>query len=182
MRNTIMYKGPQRKFDKRTERTRKMSEYALQFIEKQRLKALYGLREKDLKNYYLKAKKLKRPTEEVLATLLESRLDNVIYRLGWAKTRTQARQIVNHGHIYVNGRKVNIPSRQMNAKETIEIKPRSQSLPLFSNLKEILAKHKPPIWIKRNDDFVKAEILSRPVMSDFTESADIKLIVEFYSR
>ncbi len=177
-----MYKGPKRKFNRRLNKTRRMSEYGLQFVEKQKLKMLYGLREKDLKNYFLKARKVSKPTEEVLASLLEARLDNAVYRLGWAKTRIQARQIVNHGHILVNEKKVNIPSYQVKKGDKIEIKNKSQASPLFSGLKEALKQHTPPLWLKRDKDIFKAEVLSGPEAKDFTEPIDIKLIVEFYRR
>jgi small subunit ribosomal protein S4 len=176
-----MYKGPKRKFDK-NQRGRHKSEYALQFIEKQKLKSLYNLRENDLKNYYLRAKKNKKATEEFLATLLESRLDNVVYRLGWAKTRVQARQIVNHGHILVDGKKISIPSFQVQPKNKIEIRAKSQKSPLFNNLKDILIKHTPPLWLKRSENLFQAEVLAKPSMADFNEPIDMKRVVEFYSR
>lgn len=177
-----MYKGPRRKFKRKAAKQRRMSEYAFQFSEKQKLKALFGLREKDLKNYYLKAKKNRQATEDVLCRLLESRLDNAIYRLGWAKTRYQARQIANHGHILLNDKKVNIPSIQLKPKDKLTIKPSSRKSPLFANLKEILTKHNPPVWLKRSEDYYSGEVLTLPGAADFTEPVDIKLIVEFYNR
>lgn len=177
-----MYKGPNRKFNKQKKRRQKSSEYALQFVEKQKFKAIYGLREKDLKNYYLKAKRKNAPTDETLVKLVESRLDNVVYRLGWAVSRPQARQIVSHGHVLVEGKNVNIPSYQVKEKQKLQIHHKSLTNNLFTTLKEINAKQNPPLWLNRSNNFYEAQILTTPSLKDFNEPIDIKLIIEFYSR
>jgi len=146
----------------------------LQLAEKQKAKAEYGLREQQFALTFKKAARSKEATGEAMLKLLESRLDNVIYRLGWAGSRTQARQLVNHGHIKVNDRVVDIPSYIVKIKDVIE--PENGEVVK----KTLVEKAKAPSWIKIKG--MKAEIANLPVRDEIETSIDEQLVVEFYSR
>ncbi len=166
------------------ERMKKMSDYGIQLREKQKLKRMYMLLEKQFKILFNKAERMQGITGENLISLLESRLDNMVYRLHFASSRSQARQLVNHGHIRVNGRRVTIPSYLVRENDVIEVQEGSRKL---VNIKESLKVHSRSgvsPWLELNPDEMKGKVLALPRRSDVTELADVKehLIVELYSR
>ena len=176
-----MYKGPHRKFKKQGQK--KPSEYSLQLTEKQKLRKAYNLREKPLKRYFIAAKKRRVDIESSLSRQLERRLDNALYRLGWAQTRSQAAQMVNHGHILVNKRRTTIPSYQVNKDDLIEVKESKKHTHLFLNSAAKLAKHNPPAWLAfTTPDRLSAQVKDAPTRENFTEPVNLSLILEFYSR
>lgn len=162
-----------------------LSEYGSQLAEKQKVKRIYGINEKQLRRYFTEALKSKGVVTDVLVDRLETRLDNIIFRLGITGSRTKARQIVSHGHILLNGRKVNIPSISVRKGDIIEINKSSTKKVLFKELEAKLKKYKMPSWlsseIKENNEF-KAVVLNVPERSEIEIPADLAMIVEFYSR
>ena len=158
---------------------RKLSDYGLQLKEKQKIKYIYGLMEKQLRSLYLKASKNPTATGAALLGLLERRLDNVVYRLGWAATRPAARQLVNHGHFYVNGKKMNIPSYQVKVADVISVRPSSTKSPVFGERikDENLANVS---WLEKKGPVAK--VASLPERKELTENIDEQLVVEYYSR
>lgn len=177
-----MYKGPNRKFKRKSTSRSRPSQFGLQLLEKQKLRAIYGIREQSLKNYYRRAMRLNENVENELLKLLERRLDNVVYRAGLAQTRFQARQIVNHGHILVNGRRVNIPSYQVRKGDTIAIREQSRSKGVFENLADRLAKHQPQAWLSPDTGKGGVKVLGEPQREFIMEPVDPALVIEFYSR
>jgi small subunit ribosomal protein S4 len=166
-----------------TGRGRRLSEYGLQLREKQKAKYLYGILERQFRNYYIKASNLKGVTGDRLLQLLENRLDNVVYRLGFAKTRPQARQYVNHGHIQVNSKKVNIPSYQVKSGDQITWRESSQSSDIVKNASDNSGfEAVVPTWLNVDSNRFSGEVLSEPTVSDVELIIDTRLIVEFYSR
>ena len=166
------------------ERMKKMSDYGIQLREKQKLKRMYMLLEKQFKILFTKAERMKGITGENLVTLLESRIDNIVYRLHFASSRSQARQLVNHGHIRVNGRRVTIPSYLVRENDVIEVQEASKKLVnIKESLKQFSRSGVSP-WLELNPDDMKGKVLALPRRSDVTELADVKehLIVELYSR
>lgn len=159
---------------------KKVSEYGLQLREKQKVRRAYGLLERQFSNYYEKAAKSKQATGLALLQMLELRLDNVIYRMGIGSSRAEARQIVNHGHITVNGRKVNIPSYQVKVGDVIAVKENKKDLDLFKSLKEI--KIVMPKWLEFNNETLTGKILALPERDDIDLNIQEHLIVELYSR
>jgi len=163
---------------------KKMSDYGVQLREKQKLKRMYMLLEKQFKILFNKAERMKGITGENLITLLESRIDNIVYRLHFASSRSQARQLVNHGHIKVNGRRVTIPSYLVRENDVIEVQEASKKLVnIKESLKQFSRSGVSP-WLELNPDEMKGKVLALPRRSDVTELADVKehLIVELYSR
>lgn len=158
----------------------RLTSYGLQLQEKQKAKAIFGVGEKQFKKYFLKALKKKGNTGEELLKLLESRLDNVVFRLGFASSRRQARQMVSHGHIVVNKRKVNIPSYQVKVNDVIKIREQSKKKTLFVDLSKKLVSQKPPSWLKLDAKNLQGQVVSTPRPSE--QIIDTDLIVEFYSR
>lgn len=159
------------------------SEYGLQLKEKQKVKFLYGLRERQFKNYAASAaSQHKVPAGEALVLSLESRLDNIVYKLGFAPTRASARQMVNHGHVGVNGRRVNIPSCQVKVEDTIELRKESRPKGLFANLELTIKKYNPPEWLELNKSEFRGKMISSPSTSELAKSYNINAIVEYYSR
>lgn len=158
----------------------KMSPYGQQLREKQKAKRIYGIMERQFRNYFSKAVRKSGNTGEHLAQLLETRLDNAIYRLGLAKTRPQARQMVSHCMLSVNGQTVNIPSYQVKIGDIIEVRANKQSKKLFSDLADRLKTHTLSSWLHREGD-MRGKIVSLPSGEDLKEAYDPKLIVEFYS-
>ncbi len=153
----------------------KKSEYGLQLQEKQKAKSEYGLRERQFRTYYEKAAKTKGATGELILQNLELRLDNVVYRLGWGKSRSQARQLVSHAHIEVNNKVINIPSFQLKAKDVVE--------PADEIVKSAATeKNNPPSWIKLDKKNFKAEVIKLPLREEIDTPVDEQLIVEYYSR
>ena len=159
-------------------RRRRTSEYGLQLREKQKAKRIFGLLEKQFKRYFEKASKVKGATGLALLQILETRLDNVVYRLNFAKSRAAARQLVSHGHIKVNGKKVNIPSFQVGALQTIEIS--SQMIDNTQVKKSIEEGLTLPEWLMRKATIGK--VLRIPIRDEMEQSIDEQLIVEYYSR
>ena len=166
-----------------TGRGRRLSDYGLQLREKQKAKYLYGILERQFRNYYIKASNLEGVTGDRLLQLLENRLDNVVYRLGFAKTRPQARQYVSHGHIQVNSKKVNIPSYQLKTGDQITWKESSQSSDIVKNATDNSGfESLVPTWLNVDSNRFSGEVLSEPTLSDVELIIDTRLIVEFYSR
>lgn len=162
---------------------RKKGEYALQLQEKQKVKFVYGILEKQFRAYYEKAASMAGKTGENLLILVERRLDNVVYRLGFATTRRDARQLVNHGHFTVNGQKVNIPSYLVKPGDVIEVKASSRSSVKFSKLTgEDAPLVTLPQWLERDKNALKGTVVQMPVREDIDLPVEEHLIVELYSK
>lgn len=159
---------------------RKLSDYGKQLKEKQEAKRTYGLRERQFSNYVTEASSKPGDTGKFLLQYLESRLDNVVYRIGLAKSRALARQLTNHGHIIVNGKKVDIPSYRVRVGEVIALSPKAAKKKSFENIGEILSKVEAPIWLGVDSKTASAKILNTPSVGNTPFSA--KMIIEFYSR
>lgn len=164
-------------------RRRKLTEYGLRLMEKQKLKFLYGgLREKQFKRYFEEASRAKGNTGQVLLQLLERRLDNVVYRLGFASTRRQARQWIVHGHFLVNGKKVNIPSYRVEVGDVIEVKPSSRDIPqLLENLENIDPRSIPP-WLELDKENFRGKVIDLPKDVQLEIPINLQYVIEFYSR
>ncbi len=165
-----------------SKRIRKLTNYGIQLKEKQKMKEMYGLLEKQFSNLFKEAEKKHGITGDNLIQLLERRLDNVIFRLGFAKSRAQARQIVRHAHILVNGKKVNIPSYLVEVDDVIEIKEKSHSIPDFKALKEGEIDINIPSWLEVDRENLKGKVVKLPSKEDLDLPVDEKLVVEYYSR
>jgi small subunit ribosomal protein S4 len=164
-------------------RKRKLTEYGLRLMEKQKLKFLYGgIREKQFKKYFDMASKSKGNTGQVLLQLLERRLDNVVYRLGFASTRRQARQFVVHGHILVNGKKLNIPSYLVSAGDIIEVKPSSRDIPQIRENLENIDPRSVPVWLQLDKENSRGKVLDLPKDVQLEIPINLQYIIEFYSR
>jgi len=161
---------------------RKQSEYAIQLNEKQKVKFIYGVLEKQFRKYYEDAAKAKGQTGEVLLSTLERRLDNVVFRLGFAMTRREARQLVTHGHFTVNGKRVNIPSYLVSAGEVVALAEKSRSLEKFKGNMEMNAFRAAPKWIDYKTGAFEATILATPARDDIDLPIEEHLIVEYYSK
>ncbi len=165
-----------------SKRRRRISSYGQQLRGKQKAKRIYRLLEKQFKNYYLKAVKIKGDTSENLLQLLERRLDNVVYRLGFASSRDNARQLISHGHITVNKRKVFIPSYQVKVGQEIDIKKSSLTKPYWQSQLPRLSKVEAPGWLSLDAENHIAKIISLPEKEDLVVPFDPTLIIEYYSR
>lgn len=163
-------------------RRKGISEYGQQLIEKQKVRHIYGVSEVQFKNYFKEIVGQRGNKEELLVNKLESRLDNVVFRLGWAQSRNLARQMVNHGHILVNQRKVNIPSCQVKKGNIIQIKEKSKKLSLFRDLKINLKKYETPAWLSLDKQKLEGEIIDQPKVADLGKIGQIGMIIEYYSR
>ncbi len=161
---------------------KKVSEYGLQLREKQKAKFIYGVLEKPFRNYYEKADRKKGQTGENLMILLESRLDNVIFRMGFARTRKEARQVVDHKHVLVNGKLVNIPSYQIKAGDTIEIGEKAKSLQRYKDIQEVTGARLVPDWMESDVENLKGTIKQLPTREMIDVPVDEMLIVELYSK
>lgn len=161
---------------------RKQSEYAMQLNEKQKVKFVYGILEKQFRMYYEKAAKAPGQTGEVLLTTIERRLDNVVYRLGFAMTRREARQAVTHGHFTVNGKKVNIPSYLVKPGDVVEISEKSRKLDKFKKNIETNSSLGIPQWLDYKAGDFEAKVVAMPARSDIDLPIEEHLIVEFYSK
>lgn len=159
---------------------RKPSGYASQLREKQKVKRAYGLLERQFKKYYFEGMRQKGATGEVMLSLLERRLDNVVYRLGFGVSRAQCRQIVNHGHITVNGKKVNIPSYQVKVGDVIAIREADQELEIFKELKK--NKTVTPKWLELDSSNLGGKVIAIPDRTDIDLNIAEHLIIELYSR
>ena len=162
-------------------RRRKVSEYGIQLKEKQKVKFIYGVLEKQFHKYYLKAAHMKGITGDNMLQLLELRLDNVVYRLGLGKTRRMARQVVTHGHILVNGRKVDIPSYTVKAGDVITVRQQSSQLEMFKVLREGTSVGTPK-WLTFDAPTLTGKVEALPQRDDIDFELQENLIVEFYSR
>ena len=161
---------------------RKQSEYAMQLNEKQKVKFIYGVLETPFRNYYKKAEKTEGKTGEILLQLLERRLDNVVFRLGFAKTRREARQLTNHGHFTVNGKKVNIPSYLVKPGDVIAVCEKSRSSAKFKALVEELGATATPKWLEKEKDSFEGKVVAMPQRDDIDFEVAEHLIVELYSK
>ena len=163
-------------------RRTRLSVYGMQLREKQKAKRLYGVMEKQFRNYFEKASRMPGDTTENLPQLLELRLDNAVYRLGLAKTRPQARQMVSHALFTVNGVKVNVASYKVRVDDVIAIRENKRKKGVFADLDDRLKNHTVPAWLHLDPATHEGKIVSLPVGEDLKEVYDPKLIVEFYSR
>ena len=161
---------------------RKMSEYGLQLREKQKAKFIYGVLEKPFRNYYAKAKQMEGMTGENLMVLLESRLDNVMFRMGFARTRKEARQIVDHKHVLVNGKQVNIPSYLVKAGDVIEIKEKHKDCQRYKDILEVTGGNMIPDWLEVDAENLKGTVKELPSREAIDVPVDEMLIVELYSK
>jgi small subunit ribosomal protein S4 len=161
---------------------RKVSEYGMQLKEKQKAKFIYGVLEKQFRGYYDKAKKMQGVTGENLLGLLERRLDNVVYRLGLANTRRQARQLVRHGHFTVNGQRVDIPSAMVHANDVIAVSEKSQSNAFFKELKESSNALSAPAWLQADQANLTGTVTRFPNREEIDVPVNEQAIVELYSK
>ena len=178
-----VYLGIDKKSNRELKRAnKKMSEYALQLREKQKAKFIYGVLEKPFRNYYKKAKKMSGMTGPNLIILLECRLDNVLFRLGFARTRMEARQIVDHRHVLVNGKLVQIPSYIVKAGDTIEIKEKFKGFQRYKDILETTGGRLVPEWLEADPENLKGTVKEIPARSAIDVPVDEMLIVELYSK
>lgn len=159
---------------------KKMSEYGLQLREKQRAKFIYGILEKQFRNTFEKAAKKKGITGENLLIMLETRLDNVVYRMGFAATRREARQLVTHGHYTLNGKKVNSPSQEVKVGDVIKVKEKSQNSPKFKEIKEMQIMV--PSWLEADAEKLEGKVVALPTREEIDTPIQEHLIVELYSK
>ncbi|MBQ6469979.1 MAG: 30S ribosomal protein S4 [Lachnospiraceae bacterium] len=167
---------------KLTRASRKMSDYGLQLREKQKAKFIYGVLEKPFRNYYKKADRMKGMTGDNLMALLECRLDNVLFRLAFARTRMEARQIVDHKHVLVNGKVVNIPSYQVKAGDTIEIRENKKSSQRYKDILEATAGRAVPAWLEADPEKLTGTVKEIPARDLIDVPVNEMLIVELYSK
>ena len=178
-----IYLGIDKKSNRELKRAnKKMSEYGLQLREKQKAKFIYGVLEKPFRNYYEKADRMKGMTGENLMTMLESRLDNVVFRAGFARTRKEARQIVDHKHVLVNGKQVNIPSYLVKAGDVIEIKEKCKGAQRYKDILDVTAGRLVPEWMDVDQEALKATVKELPTRDMIDVPVDEMLIVELYSK
>ena len=177
------YLGYDKKSNRNSARAgKKVSEYGLQLREKQKAKFIYGVLEKPFRNYYKKADQAKGMTGENLMILLESRLDNVIFRLGFARTRREARQVVGHKHVLVNGKCVNIPSYSISAGDVIELTEKAKGLQRYKEVAEATAGRLVPEWLDADLEGFKGTVKNLPTREMIDVPVDEMLIVELYSK
>lgn len=178
-----VYLGIDKKSTRQLNRAnKKMSEYGLQLREKQKAKFIYGVLEKPFRNYFAKAQKMNGMTGENLMILLELRLDNVLFRLGYARTRKEARQIVDHKHVLVNGKQVNIPSYLVKAGDTIEIKEKHKDSQRYKDILEVTDGRLVPEWLEADHESLSGTVKEIPTREIIDVPVDEMLIVELYSK
>ena len=178
-----IYLGIDKKSNRELKRAnRKVSEYGLQLREKQKAKFIYGVLEKPFRNYYKKACRMSGQSGENLMILLECRLDNVIFRLGFARTRREARQIVDHKHVLVNGKCVNIPSYQVKAGDVIEIKEKFKSSQRYKDILEVTGGRMVPSWLDVDQENLRGTVKELPTRDEIDVPVNEVLIVELYSK
>ncbi len=178
-----VYLGIDKKSNRQLKRAnRKMSEYGLQLREKQKAKFIYGVLEKPFLNYFKKADQMSGMTGENLMVLLESRLDNVVFRLGFARTRREARQIVDHKQVLVNGKQVNIPSYLIKAGDVIEIKEGKKSSQRYKDIVEVTGGRLVPEWLESDIENLKGTVKELPTREAIDVPVDEMMIVELYSK
>ena len=178
-----IYLGIDKKSNRESKRAnKKLSEYGMQLREKQKAKFIYGVLEKPFRNYYEKADRMKGMTGENLMVMLESRLDNVVFRLGLARTRQEARQIVDHKHVLVNGKQVNIPSYLVKAGDVIEIKEKCKGSQRYKDILEVTGGRLVPAWLDVDQEALKGEVKALPTREEIDVPVNEMLIVEVYSK
>ena len=178
-----IYLGIDKKSNRELKRAnRKISEYGLQLREKQKAKFIYGVLEKPFRNYYTKAEKMEGQTGENMMILLERRLDNVIFRMGFGRTRRETRQIVDHKHILVNGKCVNIPSYLVKAGDVIEVKEKAKSAQRYKDVLEVTSGRLIPAWLDVDQENLKGVVKELPTRDEIDVPVNEMLIVEFYSK
>ena len=178
-----IYLGIDKKSTRQLKRAnRKVSEYGLQLREKQKAKFIYGVLEKPFHNYYNKADRMPGQTGENLMVLLESRLDNVVFRMGFARTRKEARQIVDHKHVLVNGKCVNIPSYLVKAGDSIEIKEKCKGSERYKGILEVTGGRLVPNWLEADQENLKGVVKELPTREEIDVPVNEMLIVELYSK
>ncbi len=160
----------------------KFSEYSVQLREKQKLRRMYGVLEGQFRRYFEMADRAKGVTGEILLQLLERRLDNIVYRIGFATSRSEARQLVRHGHFQVNGRKVNVPSFLVRAGDTVGVRGRSQKVTRIQEALELAQRRGVPDWLEVMPEAFSGRVKTLPVRSDLTMPINEKLVVELYSK
>ena len=174
--------GSSKKLGNRKRNMRKLSEYGVQLKEKQKVKFIYGVLEKQFRNYYKKADKMNGITGENLLQLLETRLDNVVFRLGYGRTRKEARQVVRHNLVTVNGKKANIPSIQVKVGDVIEIKETKKDLERFKQVLEVTSTRIVPEWLSADHENLKGSVVTLPKREQLDLPVNETLIVELYSK
>lgn len=174
--------GSTKKMGRRKRNMRKLSEYGVQLKEKQKVKFIYGVLEKQFRNLYKKADKMAGITGENLLMLLELRLDNVVYRLGYGRTRKEARQIVRHNLVTVNGKKANIPSITLKVGDVIEIKESKKDLQRFKDVLDVTSSRIVPEWLSADHDNLKGSVNALPKREQLDLPVNETLIVELYSK
>ena len=178
-----IYLGVDKKSNRQAIRgTRKKSEYGQQLQEKQKAKFIYGVLEKPFRNYFAKAERMKGQSGENLMIMLESRLDNVIFRLGFARTRKEARQIVGHKHVSVNGKTVNIPSYLVKAGDVIEIREKYKTAQRYKDILEVTGARLVPEWLESNQEALSGTVKDLPTREQIDVPVNEMLIVELYSK
>ncbi len=163
-------------------RRKKASEYSLQLNEKQKVKFIYGILEKQSRRVYEEAERMPGVTGENMIMLLETRLDNVVYRLGLCQTRRQGRQLVSHAHFLVNGKKVNIPSYKVKVGDVITVRNKSKEVDIFKSVKEEGPNQLVPKWLEFNQEELSGKVIALPTSEDLDYDLQYNLIVEFYSK
>lgn len=176
------YLGYDKKSKRQPRAGKKVSEYGLQLREKQKAKFIYGVLEKPFRNYYEKADRMKGMTGENLMIMLERRLDNVVFRMGFARTRREARQVVGHKHILVNGKKVNIPSYLIKAGDVVEISEKAKSMQRYKEIVEVTGGRLTPEWMEVDLENLKGTIKNLPTREMIDAPVNEMLIVELYSK
>ena len=178
-----IYLGINKKSNRQLKRSnRKMSEYGLQLREKQKAKFIYGVLEKPFRNYFEKAKQMEGMTGENLMRLLESRLDNVMFRMGFARTRKEARQIVRHKHVTVNGKPVDIPSYQVKVGDVVEVKEKYKTIQRYKDVLAVTDGRLVPEWLTANHDALSGTVVAKPTRAQIDVPVEETLIVELYSK
>ncbi|KHK03232.1 SSU ribosomal protein S4p (S9e) [Desulfovibrio sp. DV] len=161
---------------------KKMSDYAVQLREKQKTRKMYGILEEQFRDYFKRADMKKGVTGENLLSSLERRLDNTIYRLGFATSRAQARQLVRHGLFTLNGRRVNIPSLQVKVGDVLEVRERNRQSPIIQEAQQVIARRGCPAWLEVEGDKLKGKVIALPTREDVQFPINEQLIVELYSK
>ena len=177
------YLGYDKKSNRESKRAnKKLSEYGMQLREKQKAKFIYGVLEKPFRNYYAKASKMNGMVGTNLMILLECRLDNVLFRMGFGRTRKETRQIVDHKHVLVNGKQVNIPSYQVKAGDVIEIKEKFKSAQRYKDILEVTAGRMVPAWLESDQENLRGTVKELPTRDEIDVPVNEMLIVELYSK
>ena len=178
-----IYLGIDKKSNRESKRAnKKLSEYGMQLREKQKAKFIYGVLEKPFRNYYAKASKMNGMVGTNLMILLECRLDNVLFRMGFGRTRKETRQIVDHKHVLVNGKSVNIPSYQVKAGDVIEIKEKFKSAQRYKDILEVTAGRMVPAWLESDQENLRGTVKELPTRDEIDVPVNEMLIVELYSK